>query len=68
VIILTLLNQPQDARVRDLANRLRNSQTAFLRFEMASLYPALYRMLRKGWVEASLSDVTDRAASGVTTG
>jgi len=48
-----------------LANRSRNSQTAFLRFEMASLYPALYRMLRKGWVEASLGDVTDRAQAAL---
>jgi hypothetical protein len=32
---------------------------------MASLYPALYRMLRKGWVEASLGGVTDRAQAAL---
>ncbi len=51
VIILTLLSQ-RDMHGYDIGKQIEELSNGVLRFEMASLYPALYRMLRKGWLQA----------------
>ncbi|HEY6768673.1 MAG TPA: PadR family transcriptional regulator [Candidatus Sulfotelmatobacter sp.] len=51
VIILTLLSQ-REMHGYEIGQQIEELSDGVLRFEMASLYSALYRMLRKGWLEA----------------
>ncbi len=51
VIILTLLSQ-REMHGYEIGKQIEELSDGVLRFEMASLYPALYRMLKKGWLEA----------------
>lgn len=51
VIILTLLSQ-REMHGYEIGKQIEELSDGVLRFEMASLYPALYRMLQKGWLEA----------------
>jgi PadR family transcriptional regulator, regulatory protein PadR len=51
VIILTLLSQ-RDMHGYEIGKQIEELSDGILRFEMASLYPALYGMLRKKWLEA----------------
>jgi transcriptional regulator len=51
VIILTLLSQ-RDMHGYEIGKQVEEMSGGVLRFEMASLYPALYRMLHKGWLQA----------------
>jgi transcriptional regulator len=51
LIILALLSQ-RDMHGYEIGKQIDELSNGVLRFEMASLYIALYRMLRKGWVQA----------------
>jgi PadR family transcriptional regulator PadR len=51
LIILTLLSQ-REMHGYEIGKQIEELSDGVLRFEMASLYPALYRMLQKGWLEA----------------
>jgi PadR family transcriptional regulator PadR len=51
VIILALLSQ-RDMHGYEIGKQVEELSDGILRFEMASLYPALYRMLHKGWLQA----------------
>lgn len=51
VIILTLLSQ-REMHGYEIGKQIEELSDGVLRFEMASLYLALYRMLQKGWLEA----------------
>ena|SRR5215469_12429308 len=51
VIILTLLSQ-RDMHGYEIGKQIEELSDGVLRFEMASLYLSLYRMLRNGWLEA----------------
>ena len=51
VIILTLLSQ-REMHGYEIGKQIEELSAGVLRFEMASLYPALYRMLKKRWLEA----------------
>ncbi len=50
-LILKTLKQRPESRVRDRQVHRRNNGDAVL-VEEGSLYPALYRLERRGWVEA----------------
>jgi PadR family transcriptional regulator PadR len=51
VIILTLLSE-RDMHGYEIGKQVEELSGGILRFELASLYPVLYRMLHKGWLEA----------------
>ncbi len=51
VVILSLLSQ-RDMHGYEIGKQVEELSGGILRFEMASLYPVLYRMLNKGWLEA----------------
>ena len=51
LIILTLLSI-RDMHGYEIGKQVEEISEGVLRFEMASLYPALYRMLHKGWLQA----------------
>jgi PadR family transcriptional regulator, regulatory protein PadR len=51
VIILALLSE-RDMHGYEIGKQVEELSDGILRFEMASLYPALYRMLEKGWLQA----------------
>jgi PadR family transcriptional regulator PadR len=51
MIILTLLSR-RDMHGYEIGKQIEELSDGVLHFEMASLYPALYRMLRKGWLQA----------------
>jgi PadR family transcriptional regulator PadR len=51
VIILSLLSQ-RDMHGYEIGKQVEELSGGILRFELASLYPVLYRMLNKGWLEA----------------
>lgn len=51
VIILTLLSQ-REMHGYEIGKQIEELSDGVLRFEMASLYPVLYRMLQKGWLDA----------------
>jgi PadR family transcriptional regulator PadR len=51
VIILTLLSE-RDMHGYEIGKQVEQLSGGILRFELASLYPMLYRMLHKGWLEA----------------
>jgi transcriptional regulator len=51
VIILTLLSE-RDMHGYEIGKQVDELSGGVLRFELASLYPVLYRMLHKGWLEA----------------
>jgi PadR family transcriptional regulator, regulatory protein PadR len=51
VIILSLLSQ-RDMHGYEIGKQVEGLSGGVLRFELASLYPVLYRMLHKGWLEA----------------
>jgi len=51
LIILTLLSH-RDMHGYEIGKQIEELSDGVLRFEMASLYPALYRMLHNGWLEA----------------
>jgi PadR family transcriptional regulator, regulatory protein PadR len=51
VIILSLLSE-RDMHGYEIGKQVEELSGGILRFELASLYPVLYRMLNKGWLEA----------------
>lgn len=51
LVILALLSQ-RDMHGYEIGKQVEELSNGVLRFEMASLYVALYRMLRKGWAQA----------------
>ena len=51
MIILTLLSK-RDMHGYEIGKQVEELSGGIIRFEMASLYPALHRMLRNGWLEA----------------
>ena len=51
VVILTLLSH-RDMHGYEIGKQVEELSDGVLRFEMASLYPVLYRMLHKGWLQA----------------
>jgi PadR family transcriptional regulator, regulatory protein PadR len=51
LVILSLLAR-EDLHGYQIAKKIEELSEGMLRFELASLYPVLYRMLKKGWVEA----------------
>lgn len=51
VIIITLLSQ-REMHGYEIGKQIEELSDGVLRFEMASLYSALYRMLQKDWLEA----------------
>jgi PadR family transcriptional regulator PadR len=51
VVILALLSQ-RDMHGYEIGKQVEELSDGILRFEMASLYLALYRMLRKDWLQA----------------
>ena len=51
MIILALLRQ-RDMHGYEIGKQIEERSGGILRFEMASLYPALHRMLHRGWLQA----------------
>jgi transcriptional regulator len=51
LVILSLLARG-DLHGYQIAQKIEDLSEGMLRFELASLYPVLYRMLKQGWVEA----------------
>ena len=51
MVILALLSQ-RDLHGYEIGKQVEELSGGVLRFEMASLYLALHRMLRKGWLRA----------------
>jgi PadR family transcriptional regulator len=51
MIILSLLSQ-RDMHGYEIGKQIEVLSDGILCFEMASLYPALHQMLRKGWLQA----------------
>ena len=51
MIILALLSR-RDMHGYEIGKQVEELSGGILRFEMASLYPALHRMLHKGWLQA----------------
>lgn len=52
VLILSLL-EARDRHGYDLAKRIEQLSDGALRFQVASLYPVLYRMEARGWIEGT---------------
>jgi transcriptional regulator len=58
LLILKTLARHRELHGYDIARAIRDRSDAVLQVEEGSLYPALQRMLRKGWVKASWGTTT----------